>query len=422
MTRGADVLLVVNNFPPVHGGSAVVYDNVARHGAGRVAVVAPRLGYTDRLPLIGWREHDRHCAAPVLRLRLLRTPFGPAGRGRLARLLFRTDDLLIRLRLVLALVRLAASTGARAICVGELVASGWLLRLGRLVPGLRMLVYVHGEEITTLGAQPAALARWREVLRAADRVVVVSRFTEQAVLRLLGPEHAHRIALIPNGVAGERFHRAPARADLRAQYGLGGFTFVSVCRLLEKKGVDHALRAFAAILPEQPDARFLIVGTGPYEAALHALAAGLALGDSVAFAGEVTDAELADHYRAGDVFVMPNRAMPDGDTEGFGLVFLEANACGLPVISGRDGGSTEAVQDGINGLVVDGHCVPEIAQAMRRLRDDPALRARLQEGGLRVAAEADWGVRVRQFLRLCEPAGTSAALAGARIGDGTRPG
>ena len=399
----ADVLLVVNNFPPVHGGSAVVYGNIARHGGARVAVVAPRLSYADRLPLIGWREHDRHCGCRVLRLPLLRTTLGASGRGPLARIAFRADDLVIRLRLVLALVRLLLGTGARTICVGELVASGWLLRLGRLVPRLRMLVYVHGEEITTLDAQPATRARWRRVLLAADRVVVVSRFTEQAVLALLGPEAASRIALIPNGVAGERFRPAPRREDLCRQYGLHGFTFVSVCRLLEKKGVDNALRAFATIFPEQPDTRFLIVGTGPFESALHALVDELGLRDAVTFAGAVPDAELADHYRAGDVFVMPNRVMPDGDTEGFGLVFLEANACGLPVISGRDGGSTEAVQDGVNGLVVDGHSVPAIAAAMRRLRDDPALFAHLRKGGLAVAADADWGMRVYQFLRLCTP-------------------
>ncbi len=376
----AAVLLVANNFPPVQGGSAVVYGAIARHGGRRVAVLAPRTSYADRLPLIGWREHDRHCPAPVHRLPLLRTPLDGGGDGLPGRPLFRLQDVAIRLRLLLSLLRLLGRTGARTVCVGELVASGWLLRLLRLVPGLRTVAYVHGEEITTLDVRPAALARWRRVLRAADRVVVVSRFTERAVLDLLGPQDARRIALLPNGVAGERFRPAAPRADLREAHGLAGFTFVSVCRLLEKKGVDHALRAFASLLPERPDSRFLVVGSGPFEPELRALVRALGIEGAVSFAGAVPDGELADHYRAGDVFVMPNRAMPDGDTEGFGLVFLEANACGLPVISGRDGGSTEAVQDGVNGLVVDGHDVSAIADAMRRLRDDAALRARLRRG------------------------------------------
>jgi phosphatidylinositol alpha-1,6-mannosyltransferase len=123
--------------------------------------------------------------------------------------------------------------------------------------------------------------------------------------------------------------------------------------------------------------------------------------DQVVFVGQVADDELADHYRLGDVFIMPNRELPNGDTEGFGLVFLEANSCGLPVIAGRDGGSTDAVQDGGNGLVVNGHSVDDIAAAMLRLKEDPDLRARLRAQGLMVAARAGWAEKARAFLAIC---------------------
>jgi len=110
---------------------------------------------------------------------------------------------------------------------------------------------------------------------------------------------------------------------------------------------------------------------------------------------------LVEHYRLGDVFVMPNRALPNGDTEGFGLVFLEANGCGLPVIAGRDGGSADAVKDGENGLVVDGNSVPAIEAAMRSLLTDPALSARLSRQGLAAAQAADWSSRAKAFLSVC---------------------
>jgi len=119
------------------------------------------------------------------------------------------------------------------------------------------------------------------------------------------------------------------------------------------------------------------------------------------FAGDVAEAELAAHYQLGDVFIMPNRALPNGDTEGFGLVFLEANACGVPVIAGRDGGSTDAVRDGENGLVVDGNSVPAVLHAMLALREDGVLRARLRQGGLAVAVESDWRRKAAAFLRVC---------------------
>ena len=144
------VLLLANNFPPVRGGSAVVYDNIASASAGRIDVLAARIGYADGLPLIGWREHDRRAPYRIHRLRLLRTvlaggaPSSPVQRARLL-----ASDLAIRLRLWFAIMRLVRRHRVRAICLGELVASGWLIRPLRRFLGLRVIVYVHGEEITT---------------------------------------------------------------------------------------------------------------------------------------------------------------------------------------------------------------------------------------------------------------------------------
>ncbi len=235
-----------------------------------------------------------------------------------------------------------------------------------------MLVYVHGEEITTTDPYDESLKRRRNALHAANGIVVVSRFTLDAVKALLPPKDHGKISLIPNGVDLMRFRPHAKKAQLSTLYDLDGrFVLVSVCRLLEKKGIDMALRAFARTLQTYPDCRFLIVGTGPYAPELRALADELGIADNVHFAGEVPEDELVDHYCLGDVFVMPNRRLPNGDTEGFGLVFLEANGCGLPVIAGRDGGSTDAVSNGVNGLVVDGNSVDE-----NRRRHDCAARRR----------------------------------------------
>ena len=398
------VALVANNFPPVRGGSAVVYGNLARCAGGRIVVIAPRVGYADGLPVIGWREHDRRQAYRTERVRLLRTVMAPAPRRGLYRLLFLAADLGIRLRLAAQLARLIAG-GVRTVCVGELQASSWIARLCAALPGIRTVIYVHGEEITTEDSYDTGHARARRALLASDCIVVVSRFTERAVIELLGDAHGGRVHLIENGVDGDRFTPALRAPDLVELYRLGGcFTYVSVCRLLEKKGVDTALRAFATIHADAPNTRFLIVGTGPYRGALETLSQNLGLQDCAVFAGQVSDDELVDHYRLGDVFVMPNRELPNGDTEGFGLVFLEANSCGVPVIAGRDGGSTDAVRDGENGLVVDGRSVAAVADAMRRLRDDPALYCALRTRGLVVAAQSGWREKTATFLRLCEPA------------------
>jgi phosphatidylinositol alpha-1,6-mannosyltransferase len=391
------VVLVTNNFPPVRGGSAVVYANLARCAGGRIVVVAPRIGYADGLPFIGWREHDRHAPYRVIRLPLLRTRLLEQVPRGLARLTFLLGDAVIRLRLAAVLMWLAAAHGVRTVCIGELSASGWLL------PLLRVVIYVHGEEITTADAYDPNHAIARRSLLASDAVVVVSRFTEAAVRGLVGRAGADRVCLIENGVDGTRFRPARKSPELLALYGLeGSFVFISVCRLLEKKGIDNTIRALARLPAASAGCRYLIVGGGPYRARLEALAAELGVQERVVFAGQVADDELVDHYRLGDVFVMPNRALPNGDTEGFGLVFLEANACGLPAIAGRDGGSPHAVQDGVNGLLVDGASVDAIAAAMTRLLEDGALRDRLRELGLEVAAKAGWGMKTQRFLNLCD--------------------
>ncbi len=405
---GRRVLLVANNFPPVRGGSAVVYDTVARFAGGQVIVLAASHSYADGLPLIGWREHDRLAAYRVVRLPLLRTLLrAQAAPGPLGRLRLLLDDLTIRARVVATVLWLILFARVRAVCIGELVSAGWLFAALRLVPFVRRVVYMHGEEITTIDGYDNDFRRRRRYVAAAQRIVAVSRFTRDATARLLGtaasgPDGGGRIALIENGVDPRRFCPGPKRPDLLACYGIeGAFVFVSVCRLLEKKGIDHAIRAFASVAADFPDCRYLVVGDGPYRARLEAIAAEAGVAGRVVFSGLVAEEELVDHYRLGDVFVMPNRELANGDTEGFGLVFLEANGCGVPVVAGNAGGSPDAVSDGVNGLVVDGRDVEAITEAMRRMRADAGLREALAARGLEVAEKADWTRRVERFVAVC---------------------
>lgn len=410
MTTRDGIVLIANNFPPVQGGSAVVYGALARQAAPHVTVLAPCVSYTDGLKLIGWREHDRAAAKPhagrpgyrIRRLDLLRTPIGGPGDGGIGRLGFIARDLLIRLRILAALRTELAGGRIGAVCIGELVPSGWLFAILRRWRGIRRIVYIHGEEITTRDDYDPDWSRRRRSLATADAIIVVSRFTATVVRDLLAGGPSPPIILIENGVDFRRFSASTRRADLIAQYGLqDAFVFVSVCRLLEKKGIDHAIRAFAPVWRDHPHCRFLVVGAGPFADDLRAIATELGVAGAVVFAGAVAEVDLADHYALGDVFVMPNRALPSGDTEGFGLVFLEANAAGLPVIAGKDGGSVDAVTDGVNGLVVDGHAVPAIEAAMRRLHDDPVLRADIASQGLACAEAADWQIKARDFMTAC---------------------
>jgi phosphatidylinositol alpha-1,6-mannosyltransferase len=399
---GRRCLVVANTFPPVHGGSAVVYHSLARFGHGRVSVLAPQEDYRFGQPIRLWREFDRVAPYHVHRIPRLRNPLLQDDPGLLHRVRAAAQDLRVRIDLLRAIRRIARTERIDVLCIGELVANGWLAPVCRRLFGLPSITYVHGEEVSSRMSYDLDGGRRRRILAVADAIVAVSRFTQQTLVTTMGvpPE---KIALISNGVDLTRFTRRPRRADLVARYGLAGRrVLLTVGRLYARKGMDRVIESLPAVLRELPDVCYLMVGDGTYRPTLEALAARLGVQDSVIFAGAVADAELIDHYALADVFIMANREMPDGDTEGFGLVFLEANACGIPVIAGRAGGSVDAVTDGVNGLVVDGDRSEEIAAAIIRMFQNDALRQQLVETGTEVAIESSWERRVEQFLALCD--------------------
>jgi phosphatidyl-myo-inositol dimannoside synthase len=146
---------------------------------------------------------------------------------------------------------------------------------------------------------------------------------------------------------------------------------------------------------------YLIVGSGPEREKLQSLAAELRLNDVVKFTGYVADERLAEFYNLCDVFVMANQEEDDGDIEGFGMVFLEANSCGKPVVAGRSGGTADSVIDGVTGYRVDPRDVDELAATLSRLLMNPDLCARLGEAGLRRAREEfDWEERATRIREL----------------------
>jgi phosphatidyl-myo-inositol dimannoside synthase len=141
------------------------------------------------------------------------------------------------------------------------------------------------------------------------------------------------------------------------------------------------IRAMPLVRRRVPDAALLVVGDGPHRSRLERLAA-LAPSGSVAFAGQVSEADLPSYYAAGDVFAMPCRTRLGGlEVEGWGNVFIEAAACGRPVVVGDSGGAPESVVDGETGVLVDGRNVEQVADAVSGLLGDPALAERMGKAG-----------------------------------------
>lgn len=209
--------------------------------------------------------------------------------------------------------------------------------------GIPYTVITHGKEVW----EPLAGKR-RQALQAADSIWTVSRYSGQRLCKANEIELS-KVKRLPCVVDGDRFHPAPKNPEFVTRYGLANAkVLMTVARLWSGdiyKGVDVTIRALPKILHEQPDVKYLVIGRGDDQPRLAKLAEDLGVADRVVFAGFVPDNELVDHYRLADAYVMPSQ-------EGFGIVYLEAMACGVPVLSGDDDGSADPLQDGQVGWQV----------------------------------------------------------------------
>jgi phosphatidylinositol alpha-1,6-mannosyltransferase len=393
-------LLIASNFPPARGGSAMVYGSLGKFGQGSIIVLSASRSYATGEEIAGWVEHDRAAAFPIFRMPFLRPPLAATHRKMPKFLSLLVEDFPLMLRVLGKAILIMRSNDIPIICIGELVYGGWIAIACRLLLRRKVIQYIHGEEITVSGNTRAERMK-RAYLTFSDSVIAVSHFTQAALIGKMAVDPA-KIALIENGVDLERFKEKPRIKELLKRYDLvEKRVILSTGRLVERKGFDRTLAALPLILRHHPEVHYIIVGDGPYRPQLEALAQERGVVDFVTFAGDVPDAELVDYYALCDLFILPNREMPNGDTEGFGLVFLEANACGKPVISGRAGGVVNAVHDGVNGLTVDGDDPAAIAAGVHRLLGDPVLYAKLRAGGLAAAQRSSWENRIKQFHDLC---------------------
>ncbi len=214
-------------------------------------------------------------------------------------------------------------------------------------------------------------------------LTTISDWTEQR----LAPRARCPVHRVPPGVDVGRFHPAVDGGRMRHAWGVPRDATVVGCvsRLVPRKGQDVLLDAWPRVLATHPDAWLVLAGTGPLHDRLADRAADL---DRVAVVGEVAWDDLPATHAAFDVFAMPCRTRLLGtDVEGLGIVYLEAQASGVPVVAGRSGGAPETVREGETGHVVDGRDVVAVATAITTLLADPGRRRRMGVAGRRHAEE-----------------------------------
>lgn len=290
---------------------------------------------------------------------------------------------------------LAAEVGA------DLVVLDPALPLGHLAPSLGVPygVVLHGAEVTVPGRLPVSRQLLGRVLRGAEVVVSAGRYAADEAERAAG--RSLPTVVIPPGVDVERFRpQSPtAIADARGRHGLDDAPLVvGVSRLVPRKGFDQVIKAVDSLATKIPGLQLAIAGGGRDHRRLERIATGS--GARVTLLGRVDDDDLPGIFGMGDAFAMPCRTRWGGlEQEGFGIVFVESAAAGVPQVAGRSGGSDEAVVDGVTGVVVDRPDDPAaVAAGLARILQDPQLRLSMSIAGRdRAVAEFSYDTLARRL-------------------------
>jgi phosphatidylinositol alpha-1,6-mannosyltransferase len=357
-------LIVTNDFPPRQGGiQSFVHELALRLDPDDLTVYAPKWDGAPQFDARQPFEVVRHPTSLMIG--------GPSVTRRAA--------------------ELARSRKA------EVVIFGAAAPLGLITPALRRagvqqaIAITHGHE-AGWAALPVARNLLRRIGERTDVVTYLGEYFRVRLAQALTPEAAARLTQLHPGVDATAFTPdQAAREAIRVRYGLADRpVVVCVSRLVRRKGQDTLLRAWPEVISQVPDASLLIVGAGPYRAALQRLAERTGLTASVRFTGPVPQAELPAHYAAGDVFSMPCRTRRGGlDVEGLGIVYLEASAAGLPVVGGDSGGAPDAILEGETGYVVGGRAVSALSDRLVALLSNPDAAKAMGEKG-RAWVERDW--------------------------------
>ncbi|MFA6254558.1 MAG: glycosyltransferase family 4 protein [Patescibacteria group bacterium] len=401
-------LLVTLDFPPRLGGVATFYYNVCKNlPPNKIVVLAPEQigaeGFDQKqnftiirdktvvLPPveIGTEGFDQKQDFTIIRKKLLNRfpetfPKGICG-------IIKITATIRWLSIIKHLAQTIKNHQIELIQVGQILPLGTLALIYKKRKNIPYIVYAHGLDITLPQKFMRKKTLLKKIIANAQNIVANSYWTKDELIKL-GAEKEKVIVVHPGPNLKTEQASEWKMAEITEEHELKGKKILlTVGRLVERKGHDMVIKALPKIIKAVPNVVYLIVGGGPNRKKLEELVNQNNLGDYVKFVGSVTQNDLASFYQIGDVFIMPARRLPNGDVEGFGIVYLEANLFGKPVIGGKSGGVPEAVLDGQTGILVNPTDTEEIAQAAIKLLTDQAYAERLGLQGLqRVEEEFDW--------------------------------
>lgn len=278
--------------------------------------------------------------------------------------------------------KLVRDEGIERIFFGAAAPLGLLSHGLRRAGAIRLVALTHGHEVWWAKLWPFK-SLLRRIGSGLDVMTYLGEYTRKVIGGALKQENQRAMVHLAPGIDTEHFSPRTDIAALRKKLDLEGKrVIVSVGRLVHRKGQDTLVEAMPKIVSEFPDVHLLFVGVGPHLEYIHKRAVQLGVLSNISFVGRVPYDEIPQFISLGEVFAMPSRSRLAGlEVEGLGIVYLEASACGLPVVGGKSGGAPDALLEGETGFAVDGRNPSDVADAILHLLRDPTLGVAMGKRG-----------------------------------------
>ena len=375
-------LLLTENFPPKEGGSGRwFWELYSRLPNDKVLIVA------NDTP--EGREFDKTHELDIVRIELESTEWGLAS----------TKGLGFYWETIRKVLKLIKEHGIEEVHCGRVIPEGVIARALKLLAGARYNCFVHGEDVETAATSREHSLLVKNVCKNASMLICNSENTANIVHKL-GFDSGSKCEVLHPGVDTSRFEVAAPDTSFRQQMGWSGKrVLLTVGRLQRRKGQDFLIKSMPALLNEFPDLFYAVVGRGECYDELISLVDQHKLHDNVCVYPDMDDEALIKCYQQCDIFILPNRTI-DNDIEGFGMVLVEAQVCGKPVIAGDSGGTRETMNIGKTGHIIDCSSTENLLKEL-----SPILRNReIVDGEVDIADYAkkrfNWDQHVAKAKRL----------------------
>ncbi len=269
--------------------------------------------------------------------------------------------------------------------------------LKKKYPQSKMIVVAHGLEVTRL-KEGKELTSFKNVVNDSDLILCVSKYTKNEIIDRVDGIETNHIKFLPNGVDINRFFPVENTSGFLNRYNIpeNSNIILTLARIIRRKGHDTVIKCLPSLIKKFPNIQYVIAGPhrkkDTYLDELKLLAKELSVENHIVFVDYIPDSDLNEIYTRSQVYVMVSRTYNDiGDSEGFGITFLEANACGCPVIGSTEGGIPDAVENNKNGLLVPADDIKSLTKAIEKFLEDESFRRKIIDQGIeRVNNDFTW--------------------------------